>query len=211
MDVSATDHTDARQRMVDAQIRPNGVREPQLLRAMREIPRERFLPPHLAPIAYIDEDIDLGGVFDTLNLRRNPPLLTAPEDANDNSSPFGVDMLSGFNVSTIALEVPASLLTRDGKGAGTGSTATIGRAETSRAPSTAARPIGAITTAMIGRPINGRNTTRSRPKPSSTMPPTESKADTQNGAPRISAAPAAMNPANMTNSPCAKLIASVAL
>lgn len=44
--------------------------------------------------------IDLGAVFDTLNLR----------------SP-GVDMLSGFNVHTIALEVPASLLTKDFKGA----------------------------------------------------------------------------------------------
>ncbi|MCI0529217.1 MAG: DUF4331 domain-containing protein, partial [Nitrospira sp.] len=43
--------------------------------------------------------IDLGAIFDTLNLR----------------SP-GVDMLSGFNVHTIALEIPASLLTRDGKG-----------------------------------------------------------------------------------------------
>jgi hypothetical protein len=44
--------------------------------------------------------IDLGAAFDTLNLR----------------SP-GVDMLSGFNVHTIALEVPASLLTSDGQAA----------------------------------------------------------------------------------------------
>jgi len=43
--------------------------------------------------------IDLGAVFDTLNLR----------------SP-GTDMLSGFNVHTIALEVPAKWLTKDGKG-----------------------------------------------------------------------------------------------
>ena len=43
--------------------------------------------------------IDPGAVFDTLNLR-------AP----------GTDMLSGFNVHTIALEVPASLLTKDGEG-----------------------------------------------------------------------------------------------
>ena len=62
--------------------------------------------------------IDLGGVFDTLNLRRNPPLLSQAEDADDTRNPFGVDMLSGFNVHTIALEVPASLLTRDGKGPG---------------------------------------------------------------------------------------------
>jgi hypothetical protein len=44
--------------------------------------------------------IDLGAVFDTLNLR-------AP----------GTDMLSGFNVHTIALEVPASWLTQDKEGA----------------------------------------------------------------------------------------------
>ena len=45
--------------------------------------------------------IDLGAVFDTINLR----------------SP-GTDMLSGFNVHSIALEVPASLLTADGMGPG---------------------------------------------------------------------------------------------
>lgn len=62
--------------------------------------------------------IDLGAIFDTLNLRRNPPLLSPAEDANDSANPFGVDMLSGFNVHTIALEVPISLLTKDGHGPG---------------------------------------------------------------------------------------------
>jgi hypothetical protein len=77
--------------------------------------------------------IDLGGVFDTLNLRRNPPLLTAAEDANDNANPFGTDMLSGFNVQTIALEVPANLLTKDGKGTTTTSQPKLGSyASTSR-------------------------------------------------------------------------------
>jgi hypothetical protein len=61
--------------------------------------------------------IDLGAVFDTLNFRRSPlPLLTASEDASDTTNPFGVDMLSGFNVHTIAIEVPASWLTKDGLG-----------------------------------------------------------------------------------------------
>jgi hypothetical protein len=55
--------------------------------------------------------IDLGGVFDTFNFRRPVPALTPAEDANDNVNPFGVDMLSGFNVSTIALELPAMMLT----------------------------------------------------------------------------------------------------
>src|SRR2546422_983882 len=68
--------------------------------------------------------IDLGAIFDTLNLRRTPPVETAAEDANDNVNPFGTDMLSGFNVNTIAIELPASMLTSDGKGAGTGTNAT---------------------------------------------------------------------------------------
>ena len=54
--------------------------------------------------------IDLGGVFDTLNLRRTPPLLTEIEDANDGANPFGVDMLAGFNVHTIAIELPISMV-----------------------------------------------------------------------------------------------------
>ena len=57
--------------------------------------------------------IDLGGVFDTLNLRRFVPVETALEDADDSTNPFGIDMLSGFNVHTIALELPAAMLTGD--------------------------------------------------------------------------------------------------
>jgi hypothetical protein len=57
--------------------------------------------------------IDLGATFDTVNLRRTPPILTPGEDANDAVNPFGVDTFSGFNVSTIALEIPIAELTRN--------------------------------------------------------------------------------------------------
>ncbi len=57
--------------------------------------------------------IDLGAVFDTINLRRNLPILTLAEDANDNMNPFGFNAFSGFNVNTIALELPISRLTSD--------------------------------------------------------------------------------------------------
>ena len=53
--------------------------------------------------------IDLGAVFDTLNLR-DP----------------GTDMLSGFNVHTIALEVPASWLTKDSMGPSDSAFPTLG-------------------------------------------------------------------------------------
>ena len=71
--------------------------------------------------------IDLGGVFDTLNLRRPIPVETAAEDSNDNVNPFGIDMLSGFNVHTIAIEMPAMMLTGD-----TGSSLLGAYASTSR-------------------------------------------------------------------------------
>jgi hypothetical protein len=55
--------------------------------------------------------IDLGAVFDTLNIRRGaPPLLTPAEDTDDQNNFFAVDQLAGFNVHTIALEVPTMML-----------------------------------------------------------------------------------------------------
>ena len=70
--------------------------------------------------------IDLGAVFDTVNLRRFPPLLTALEDANDAVNPFGVNRFSGFNVNSVAIEVPIARITKDGKSADQTSTPVIG-------------------------------------------------------------------------------------
>ena len=54
------DFEDARQRMVDSQVRPNKVTDPRVIFAMRRIPRELFLPPELRHLAYADEDVPLG-------------------------------------------------------------------------------------------------------------------------------------------------------
>ena len=69
--------------------------------------------------------IDLGAVFDTLNLRRYLPSLTAAEDV-DTVNPFGVNRFSGFNISTIAIEVPISRVTSDGKPAASTKNPVIG-------------------------------------------------------------------------------------
>src|SRR4029077_4929064 len=59
--------------------------------------------------------IDLGAVFDTLNLRtetpppaggRALPVLSPAEDADDAHNAFGVNSFSGFNVNTIAINSP---------------------------------------------------------------------------------------------------------
>jgi hypothetical protein len=60
--------------------------------------------------------IDLGAVFDTVNLRRTVPALSPTEDANDAADPFGVNRFSGANVNTIAIEVPIGRITDDQAG-----------------------------------------------------------------------------------------------
>lgn len=56
----AEQFANARNLMVDGQVRPNRVYDPRVLDTMRRLPRERFLPPTLAARAYADEDIPLG-------------------------------------------------------------------------------------------------------------------------------------------------------
>jgi protein-L-isoaspartate(D-aspartate) O-methyltransferase len=60
MDQPFFDYVAARNNMVDSQVRPNKVTDPRVLDAMRTLPREQFLPPSLAALAYIDKDIPLG-------------------------------------------------------------------------------------------------------------------------------------------------------
>jgi protein-L-isoaspartate(D-aspartate) O-methyltransferase len=54
------DATTARRLMVDGQIRTADVTDAALLDAMLTVPREQFLPPSLAPLAYLDADIPVG-------------------------------------------------------------------------------------------------------------------------------------------------------
>jgi protein-L-isoaspartate(D-aspartate) O-methyltransferase len=49
----------ARQLMVDGQVRTADVTDAALLDAMLAVPRERFLPPALAQLAYVDGDIQI--------------------------------------------------------------------------------------------------------------------------------------------------------
>ena len=53
------DFARARRFMRDGQLTPNGVTDPLLLRAMEEIPRERFLPAAMRHRAYADEAVPL--------------------------------------------------------------------------------------------------------------------------------------------------------
>jgi hypothetical protein len=72
------------------------------------------VPSNVGPLTMPNyEALAAQGIYPlaNVNLRRNPPILTQNEDEDDTASPFGVDTFSGFNVSTIALEIPITELT----------------------------------------------------------------------------------------------------
>lgn len=51
------DYAAARAAMVENQLRPQGVTDPAVLQAMGSVPRERFLPAHTRPLAYVDRAV----------------------------------------------------------------------------------------------------------------------------------------------------------
>jgi protein-L-isoaspartate(D-aspartate) O-methyltransferase len=56
---SMSDYAKLREAMVDGQIRVADVTDRPLLAALGAVPRERFVPAQLRPLAYIDEDLAL--------------------------------------------------------------------------------------------------------------------------------------------------------
>jgi len=55
-----TDFALARSKMIDSQIRPNGITDGRIILAMAALPRELFVPESRRAVAYMDEDIDIG-------------------------------------------------------------------------------------------------------------------------------------------------------
>lgn len=57
---SIPDFSAARLAMVENQLRPQGVSDPLVLGAMGAVERERFVPSHTRPLAYVDRAIAMG-------------------------------------------------------------------------------------------------------------------------------------------------------
>jgi protein-L-isoaspartate(D-aspartate) O-methyltransferase len=54
------DYAAAREAMVECQLRPQGVTDAAVLEAMGRVRRERFLPTHTRPMAYVDRAVAIG-------------------------------------------------------------------------------------------------------------------------------------------------------
>jgi protein-L-isoaspartate(D-aspartate) O-methyltransferase len=117
MATPAEHFADARNCMVDSQIRPNRVTDPRILAAMRRLPRERFLPTTLASLAYADEDVPLGNgrfmlepmvlarLLQAANLRDNERVLVV-----GSGTGYDAAVLAACGCQVTALEEDAELL-----------------------------------------------------------------------------------------------------
>ena len=59
--------------------------------------------------------IDLGAAFDSLNFRMGVGGILTPQVDGDDTHNYAPDSVAGYNVNTIVLEVPITMLTVDGK------------------------------------------------------------------------------------------------
>jgi Domain of unknown function (DUF4331) len=59
--------------------------------------------------------IDLGAAFDSLNFRMGVGGVMSEQEDNDDKNNYASDAVAGFNVNSIVLEVPITMLTQDGK------------------------------------------------------------------------------------------------
>src|SRR5580698_4654527 len=109
----------ARNNMVDSQVRPNKVVDPRIIDAMRQLPRELFVPPAMASLAYADDDVPLGGgrylmepmviarLVQAATVRRGERALVVGAGCG-----YGAALLAALGAQVIALEQDAALLDR---------------------------------------------------------------------------------------------------
>jgi protein-L-isoaspartate(D-aspartate) O-methyltransferase len=117
MDHPVLSYADARNMMVDCQVRPNKVIDPRILGAMRRIPRERFIPPSAAPLAYADQNVKLAAgrvllqpmviarLVQMLEIREGDRALVVGAGAG-----YGAALVAASGAQTTALEEDPGLL-----------------------------------------------------------------------------------------------------
>lgn len=118
-----TDFVKMRRMMVDGQVRPSDITDPRLIDAMLDIPREAFLPASKAALAYLDQDLPIGGPGEGGAVRAMlKPMVLAKLiqalDLQDGDRVLDVGCLTGYSsailgrlaMSVVALEEDTALV-----------------------------------------------------------------------------------------------------
>ena len=113
------DFAQARQNMVDCQLRTNKLVHPALISRFEEIPRERFVDEGVQSIAYVDEDVAVGNgrylVEPMVLARILQELAVGPEDIVLDvgcGTGYSSAILSGLAATVVGLESDADLAAR---------------------------------------------------------------------------------------------------
>ncbi len=115
------DYVAARRHMVDSQIRTNRVTDARVIDALRDVPRERFVPNRLKGVAYVDEDIEIApGRFLMEPMVFARLLQAARIKPNEialvlaSGTGYGAAVLSRLATTVVAVEANAGLVAEAG-------------------------------------------------------------------------------------------------
>ncbi len=111
------DFSAARANMVDSQLRTNKVTDQQVIAGFESIPREAFLPEALRSVAYVDEDLAIGGgryVMEPMVLARLIQA-AAPEDKDivleiGAARGYGTAILAQIAATVVGLDADRELV-----------------------------------------------------------------------------------------------------
>ena len=114
-----TDFAPVRHNMVESQLRPNAITDSRLIAAFEALPRERFVGPELAEVAYLDRSLPLGGgrhLLEPLVLATMLQALTISEadvvlDIGCGTG-YSTAVMSKLAATVVALESDATLAAR---------------------------------------------------------------------------------------------------
>ena len=96
-----TDTLLQRKNMVESQVRPSDVTDRRIMTAMLEIPRERFVPAGVAPLAYMDEALSVAPGR-SLMAPRDFARLVQLAGINTSDKVLIVGALSGYSSAVIS-------------------------------------------------------------------------------------------------------------
>jgi protein-L-isoaspartate(D-aspartate) O-methyltransferase len=95
-----------RSNMVESQVLPSDVTDQRIVRAMRDVARERFVPGPLAPLAYMDEQILISGAGQERRWLLAPRLqakLLQLADIGADAHVLDVGSATGYSAALVAL------------------------------------------------------------------------------------------------------------